>query len=244
MTPTFANVTFRLCLFAAMLVWLPPPATALTLSDEAAICPLDGKLSTYQAVNSFSRFGMQLDLRPIGALLAPLPMPVCQDSGFVIYRDDFDDEEIALARRLVQTPEYRVLRELETDYFIAAYQAGKLGEDPWTIAILTLQATWEVQENPMKYNHYAALTVTRLDEAAKDYSPAGETGEQWWMARLLIVNFHRRLGEFDAAKILLTGLPYADDPGPSGYRTIGERLADLIARKDSAAAEIAPLEGQ
>jgi len=54
------------------------------------------------------------------------------------------------------------------------------------------------------------------------------------------VNFHRRLGEFDTAQSLLAELPYADEPGDSRYRTIGERLAGLIRRKDYAAAEIVP----
>jgi hypothetical protein len=244
MKSTLAYGNFRFCLLFAMLAWLPQPSSALTLRDETYTCPLDGTTSTYQAVNSFSQFGMQLDLRPLGALVAPIPMPVCRDGGFVIYRDDFDDEEIALSRRLVRTPEYRVLRESETDYFVAAYQAGKLGEDAWTIAILTLQATWEVQGNPKKYDHYAALAVTRLEEAGKDYSPAGGTAEQWWTVKLLIVNLHRRLGELDTAGKLLAELPYSDEPADSGYRALGARLADLIARKDAAAAEIAPRENR
>lgn len=237
------SIIFRLCLLAALLAWLPQPVSALTFSDETYTCPLDGKTFTYQAVASYSQFGMQLDLRPIGALVAPIPMPVCPDSGFVIYRDDLSDAEISISRRLVQTPEYRALREFETDYFVAAYQAGKLGEDAWTIAILTVQATWEVQENRKKYQHYAALAMTRLEEGGKEYTSAGGTNEQWWTARLLVVNFHRRLGEFDTAGKLLAELPYPDEPEDSGYRAVGERLADLIARKDSAAAEIAPRDG-
>jgi hypothetical protein len=243
MDSVMANNIFRVGLLAALLAWLPQPASALTFGDEAYTCPLDGKTSTHQAVNSYSQFGMQLDLRPIGALVAPIPMPVCQDSGFVIYREDFDDGEISAFRRLVQTPEYRALRESETDYLVAAYQAGKLGEDAWAIAILTLQATWEVQDDPKKYNHYAALAVTRLEEAGKDFARAGETGERWWTVKLLVVNFHRRLGEFDRAAQLLAELPYADEPDDSGYRVVGERLADLIARKDSAVAEVAPRDG-
>jgi len=244
MNSGLAHWIFQLCLLAALLAGLPQPVQALTLFDKTFTCPLDGKTSTYRAVNSYSQFSMQLDLRPIGALVAPVPLPTCKDSGFVIYRDDFDDAEIALCRRLVQSPEYRVLREFETDYFVAAYQAGKLAEDAWTVAILTLKATWEVQEDPAKYNHYAALALTRLEEAGRDYSRTGETGKQWWTAKLLVVNLHRRLGEFDRAEQLLAELPYDDVPGESGYRTLGVRLANLIARKNAAAAEVAPRDGR
>lgn len=244
MNSTVIYRIFRLFSLAIVPAWLPQPASALTYSDEIYTCPLDGKTFTYQAVNSYSQFGMQLDLRPIGALVAPIPMPVCPDSGFVVYRDDFSDEEISLFRQLVQAPEYRALRQEETDYFVAAHQAGKLGEGAWKIAILTLQATWEVQANPIKYSRYAALAMKRLAEAGKGFSLAGESGEQWWTVKLLIVNFHRRLGEFDAAGRLLAELPYSDEPEESGYRAVGERLADLIARKESAAAEFAPRDGQ
>lgn len=237
------NSIFWVCLLASLLAWLPQPASALTFGDETVTCPLDGKTFTYQAVVSYSQFGMQLDMRPIGALVAPIPMPVCRDSGFVIYRDDFNDAEISASRRLVQSPEYLALRGSETDYFVAAYQAGKLDEDAWEIAILTLQATWEVQENPKKYKHYAALALTRLEEAGKNFAHAGETGEQWWTVKLLVVNFHRRLGELDEAARLLAELPYADEPEESGYRVVGERLAALIARRESAVAEIAPRDG-
>lgn len=232
--------TARLCLLAALPVLLSQPASALTFREETATCPLDGKTFPYQAVNSYSQFGMQLDLRPVGALVAPIPMPVCEDSGFVIYRGDFDDDEISAARRLVRTPEYSALRDSETDYFLAAYQADKLGEDAWTVAVLTLRATWEVQDDPEKYRRYATLAMTRLEEAGKDYSPTGETGEKWWTLNLLLVNFHRRLGEFDSAARLLAGLPYRDESEDSGYRIVGERLADLIADKHPAPAEVAP----
>ncbi len=235
---------FRLFLLAALLTWLAQPASALTYREVTYTCPLDGRTFAYQAVNSYSQFGMQLDLRPTGALVAPIPMPVCPDSGFVVYRDDFGDEEISLFRRLVQAPEYRALREAETDYFVAAHQAGKLGEDAWTIAILTLQATWEVQEMPERYGHYAALAITRLEEAGKNYSLDGETGEQWWTVKLLVVNLYRRLGEFDTAARLLAALPYSKESEGSSFRTVGERLANLIARKESAAAELGPGEGQ
>lgn len=244
MNLAMSHKAFRLSLLAALLAWLPQPSSALTYSDETYTCPLDGETFIYQAVNSYSRFGMQLDLRPIGALVAPIPMPICPGSGFVVYRDDFNGEEISIFRQLVQAPEYRALREAETDYFVAAHQAGKLAEDAWLIATLTLRATWEVQEKPEKYNRYAALALTRMEEAGKGFSPTGETNEQWWTVKLLVVNFHRRLGEFDAAGRLLAELPYSDEPEDSGYRAVGERLADLIARKESAAAELKPRDGQ
>lgn len=244
MSAAVFNGFFRLFLFAALLAGLSQPASALTFREVPYTCPLDGKAFTFRAVNSYSQFGMQLDLRPTGALAAPRPMPVCPGSGFVVYRKELNDEQISIFRQLVQAPEYRALREAETDYFVAAHQAGKVREDAWLIATLTLRATWEVQETPEKYNRYAALALTRMEEAVKDFLPAGENAEKWWMGKLLIVNFHRRLGEFDAAGKLLAELPYSDEPDDSGHRAAGERLAALIVNKESAAAQLKPKGGQ
>jgi len=32
---------------------------------------------------------VRLDLKPMGALIAPNPLPVCPDNGFVVYKKEF-----------------------------------------------------------------------------------------------------------------------------------------------------------
>lgn len=227
-------------ILVAVLSALPArPASALTYAEETIVCPLDGRSFTYQAVASYSQFGMQLDLKPIGALVAPIPLPVCPASGFVMYRDDFSDQDIAFFRDVVEGAEYRTIRAANSDYFVAAWQAGKLGEDAFEVAFLSLQASWEVDGEPEKYERYARIALSRFREYDKSRA-AENLSEKWWAAKLLIVNLHRRLGEFDPAGTQLAELPTADQPADSGYRVVGDRLKELIAKKDSAAAEIVP----
>lgn len=226
--------------FLLAAAWLPQPASALTYGEKTETCPLDGKPFTYQAVASYTQFGMQLDLRPIGALVAPIPLPVCPESGFVVYREDYSEQDIAFFRDLVRTSEYRTIREDNTDYFVAAHQVDRLDGDSWTIAFLTLQATWEVQDQPAMYRRYAELALERFETAGATLSRGGEDAEKWWVAKLIPVNLHRRLGRFEAARLMLAELPYLDEPEDSGVRQVGLRLRDLIAAKDPAPAEVAP----
>jgi len=215
------------------------PVSALTWREVTETCPLTGETFTRQAVNSYTRMGMQLDLKPVGALVAPVPPPVCPDSGFVMYREDFSEADIAYFRKLVATPEFRDIRAGNTDYFVAAYQAEKRGADRLDVAFLMLQATWEADTEPARYDRYARIAMTRFE----DYDRSGDAerlSETWWTVKLLIVNFRRRLGQFDAAADLLAELPLAGQPADSGIRMVMERLGRLISERKASAAEIAP----
>ncbi len=221
----------------AALVALAASAAALTWREVTETCPLTGQTFTRQTVNSYSRFGMQLDLKPIGALVAPLPPPVCPDSGFVVYRENFSEADIAFFRALVATPEFQQIRARNTDYFVAAYEAEELDEEPAVVAFLLLQATWEVDDETARYKHYARRALSVFD--AYDRTGAEQSkSERWWAVKFLIVNLHRRLGEFDVAADKLAQLPLVLEPPGSAYRAVSERLGRLISERDPRAAEV------
>lgn len=230
---------FVLLLSALLAVAFAAPSSALTWRETTETCPLTGETFTHQAVNSWFRSGMQIDLKPLGALVAPVPPPVCPDSGFVVYREDFSETDIAFFRTLVATPEFREIRDGNSDYFVAAYQAEQRGEERLDVAFLMLQASWEADAEPVRYARYARIAMTHFEDY--DRSGAAERqSETWWTVKLLIVNFHRRLGEFDTAADLLAELPLAGEPADSGIRTVMERLGRLISERKANAAEIAP----
>lgn len=212
-------------------------ATALTYHEATETCPLDGQEFTYQAVASYTRFGTQLDLKPVGALVAPVPLPVCPASGFVMYRDDFSEEDIAFFRDLVTTSEYKALRARHSDYYVAAWQAGQRGEELFDLAFLTLQASWEVDQDPKRYEEYARAALSRF--RAYDRSGAAvRESQEWWTAKLLIVNLYRRLGEFDKAADLLAELQLIPQQGETAYGPIMEQLGRLISERKGKPAEI------
>lgn len=213
------------------------PATALTMGKKKMKCPLSGVPMTATVVNSYTRFGIRLDLKPTGALIAPFPMPVCPDSGFVVYRNDFSINELETFRKLVKTAEFKALRKDNTDYFMAAYQARQVGAKPQELAYLTLQASWEADRDRARYVRYATLALERYQTTR---ATAEKSSQRWWTAQLLIVNFHRRLGQFEDANQALAVLPTAKEPAKSVYRKVAVRLKGLIEQKNGDPAQLAP----
>src|SRR4051812_36684612 len=83
-----------LAMAGALVGLAPERAAALTMFDLEVTCPIDGKAFTTKAVAIYRQTGMRLDTKPLGSLLAPMPLPVCPDNGFVVYKSDFTDTEL------------------------------------------------------------------------------------------------------------------------------------------------------
>src|SRR5262245_59152654 len=168
-------------------------------------CPIGGGKFYAEVVGTHTQMGMRLDLRPLGALRAPLPLPVCPDNGFVMYRETFAAAEIAALEPLVLSDEYRRLRAQHTDYYMVAHLRQRMGADDLTLAYLYLQASWEAEtERPRLLASYRSSALERFEaflQIDNSYS------EQWWTAAVLVAELNRLLGRFDAAGTQLQGLP-------------------------------------
>src|SRR5262249_2994831 len=112
----------------AFVVFANSRVEALTFGETEVTCPIDGKRFTTKVVNSYSMFGRWLDMKPMGALVVPLPLPVCPENGFVIFKQTFSDDEMEKLKLIVLTDEYRSLRRENTDYFMIAYLMERMGE--------------------------------------------------------------------------------------------------------------------
>lgn len=170
-------------------------AFALTMREVEIVCPIDGTRSKQTLVMSGTQFGQMLDLQPIGALVAPWPLPVCPESRFVVYRRDFTNDELKRLRRYVASPEYVSLLK-ETPYFRAAKLESLLGGSEEAMATLLLYATWEAR-TPDEYTRYAsdALSAHRavLARASNDKSERADR-------ELVAGELERRLGNFREAQ--------------------------------------------
>src|SRR5262249_29639471 len=111
----------------ALVAGVPERAAALTMFNLEVTCPIDGKTFTTQAVGIYRQTGMRLDTRPWGSLLAPMPLPVCPDNGFVVYKSDFTADEITALRTIVLGDEYQRARREHTDHYMVAYTLQRLG---------------------------------------------------------------------------------------------------------------------
>ncbi|HET9637616.1 MAG TPA: hypothetical protein VFP12_00240 [Allosphingosinicella sp.] len=171
---------------------MPVPATAK--------CPVGGKSFTWTTTASYSIWGYRPDGKPYGSWEFPLEMPKCPGNGLVIF-DQFTREETERLKTLVESAEYRAMRNSETSYFLAAWLMKGLGRPPINVAWMTVQASWQADGRPELKKRYQALYVDRIRALAR----TGD-GADWLLMQARAVNGLRELGRFDEAKALLASL--------------------------------------
>jgi hypothetical protein len=213
---------------AALLSVLPVNAADLIL-DEIT-CPIDGESFTAIVGVNAEAAAQRLDTRRIGSIIDPIPLPICPTSGFVVYRRDFTEQELAAARELVASSQFRGAQQHGNEYNTAAWLAERLDEPPLVVAHFYLEASWLEERDPVKNARY-------LEQALGWYTIAGErltTGEgKWWQVQALRVELLRRLGRFPEAQALLNQLPINELPVGHVLRKGLVQQAQLLQRNDS-----------
>ncbi len=218
-------------LFTGLVTLLPATASSLTTVEEDFVCPLDGTTSQRTVVMSYTVFDTRLDFRPVGALMSPPPIAVCRSNGFVLYQEDFTDAELVQLREIVASDEYKTLRAENGDWFMAGYLAERMGMPPAETHWMYLHAAWADEDSdPARSQRYLALAFERFVLAER----ATMHGERdWWIARLMQIEIHRRLGRFEEAARLLDATDIASVPDE--FRPMIERQTQLVATQDSSA---------
>ncbi len=212
---------------------LLPPATALSLTtvEEDFICPLDGTTSRRTVVTSYTVFDTRLDFRPVGALLSPPPIAVCRSNGFVLYQEGFTEAELVRLRAIVASDEYRTLRAENGDWFMAGYLAERMGTPPAETHWMYLYAAWADEESDRaRSERYLSLAFERFVLAERATSAGSR---DWWIARWMQIEIHRRLGRFEEADRLLEATDMTG--APEDFRPMIERQTQLVAARDSSA---------
>lgn len=176
------------------------PAAAGFPVSQPMKCPIGGKSFTYTTTGSYSIWGYRLDGKPYGSWDFPLALPKCPDNGLVVF-DKFGEEDLDRLKALVASDEYRALRNVETDYFLAAWLMEKMGRPPINAAWMLVQASWQADGRPELKARYQALYVDRIRVL-----PKSGDGVDWLIMQGRAVNGLRELGRFDEAKALLATL--------------------------------------
>jgi hypothetical protein len=216
------------------------PASALTLDKIQVTCPVGGESFETIAVMSASTFGMNLDLKPIGATMAPWPLADCPGNGFVFSPgQEFTETEIAAIEPIVNSADYQAIHG-ETPYFRLAHILRKLGKPSGEISDALLQATWEVEEDPARYDRYARDLLAQLELSI------AEGGENIITTKILKAEVLRRIGDFAAAATFVSAL-LAELPVEHELRWVLDFEQKLISQSDRAThavSEAAPPEAQ
>lgn len=222
----------------AVQVWLATAAQALTFSEQEFTCPIGGEKFTSQVVGSYSRFGTRLDLKPIGALVAPLPLPVCPSNGFVMYQAAFTDDELAKLTMIVESDEYRTARAGHTDYYIAAFLLEKMDTPPLDLGHVYLKASWEAEEKrPDRVAEYQKLSLARFDTYLKSES---EHNQDWWIAQIAAAALERRLGLFAQAIARIDAMPLDEGEARNQYGAFVAQIKSWALKEDSAPQDFKP----
>lgn len=176
------------------------------LYEEEFTCPIGGEKFKSLVLGTHSTYGRYLDWEPVSYLEFPTPVPVCPSNGFVVYKDDFSDDELATFGRIIQSDAYRKdFAAKNTSYYLFA-RLLELSEnikdyDLWWIY---LQSTWEADLcKSGKYTDYAKQTIKFAQDALSSYS---DDDSMYWLLNIIIPNLYRRIGEFESAGQWLSDL--------------------------------------
>ncbi len=236
---TFANSKRALITNAVGLIFLVlqvVPAHAVTTAPVEVTCPLTGKVFTTRVFRSFTVRGYRLDSRPVLAGSPQiLPLPVCPDSGFPVYRN-FSAEELQEVRKIVRDAEFIKVVEIGNTHHAAAFVEERLSSNAEFLAKLYLWAFWEAEEYGrgllMSYGmrSLASFRAYFVDASTQD--------DDWWDAQIIAANLERKLGQFHEAISRLESLPVEDLPEDSRILTAIEQTLLYARNGDPEAKEL------
>lgn len=221
-------------LCALFLAWVPvalPQGTPIQ-----RICPIDGKTFTYMAMNARPSRELNLDMKPIDSF-APWPHPKCPGNGFVMYKSELSDTEIAKLRPFVLSAEYRAMSEVHSSRYLEAILRKQLGESPYNVAWALVQASWEVASEPVRYRQYAEEALAVYDSIPLDSLP---NIRHRILKRMISGELARRLGNFDSARERFLEMRDSAELSKPFYQRTIELQLKLIRSKDSGSHPIPP----
>ena len=224
-------------------------ARADTVVTQEMTCPLCSHAFKCELDASGTRFGMRLDLKPVGPIAAPWRLPVCPKCHFVIYDEHIPAEEIEKCREIVPSQTYKKHIGRASHYLLGILFEG-LQKPSMNLAHIFLKASWQEEQDPVKLKdclerslrHFEVFLQKNTKKEGGTPSRNLDGDESYSTALLLKGEILRRLGRFDEAKVHLTGVlklkPFQ-----------GTLLGDIVAfeimlcdKKDSKPHEVSEVE--
>ena len=184
---------------------------------------------------SGTSFGKRLDLRAIGPTASPWSLPVCPKDHFVLFKQKFSPEELADLRSFVNSEPYQTVAADHSSYFLLARILEHQKRAPGVVAFAYLQASWQVEGDPVQYRDYAQRSLKSYREAllvSKDH------GEAWKTAQLLSGELERRLGMFAEAITRFMQLAKQEEFQSGLFKKIVAYQLELTRQRDSSPHDI------
>jgi len=194
-------VSFILTLVVGLFLVSTVGASVIRRAERT--CPICGQKVEYVEQLSGYVTSMRLDLKPSGMIHAPEHLPVCPKCGFIMYSDKIDAKELKEGGKIIQSPEYRTLKD-RSDWRRLAFLYEKLGKPEADIGYAYLKASWE-EESEFKYErkskeYYREDLEKSLAHFTHLKAPQ-QNDKSWQTMQMLTGELMRLLGRFeDAAK--------------------------------------------
>lgn len=196
---------------AALLFFLSlgvtPMLQASTFFEVTKTCPVGGEKFKHSELGSITTFGSYPDGMPYGSGYFPVALAECPKNGLVIFRD-FEKPEIKRLEVLLTSPEYKILRQQEGDYYRAYWLERQLAPTSPEAVWLLLSVAWDAKNqepNGARAKRYMTEFVDVV--LALPQEPATL---RTIMHRLRATHMLREMERFDEAAVMLRPLTVAD----------------------------------
>jgi hypothetical protein len=204
------------------------------LTNETAVCPIDGTRFDYTGLASYGTYGCDLDGLPISLTVMPHKIPACPTCRFPVWIRDLSDADLATARELVASPEHEGMTR-EAPYAHFEYLLEGLGRStPVHRANNWLKACWQTPVGTPRYHAYARRLAEATDAASDEIRRQGL--EEWVAFQTFVANVERQAGLWGAAEARLDQLESLTDDDDKFHRRI-VRTRALIAARDGRRAD-------
>ena len=226
--------TSFLLFFAAFLVQCSDAKLfGATETEEACTCPLCK--TKFKAIldASGSSFGRRLDLKPIGAIVAPWRLPVCPKCKFVQFKDadKFKADELKALKKYVESDAYKSISPKESSYYRVARMFEHLKKPAIEIAHVYLKASWQAEGDERQ--HKACLDKS-LEHFVRFLATNPGKNDDYRTANFLRGELLRQLGKFDAAKKHFLTLQQQEEFKTKPFPEIIAQELELIEKKNAA----------
>jgi hypothetical protein len=212
-------------------------AEATTMSTIERTCPIGGEVYESFQINSTTRLGSRLDMRPMGPAAA-LPWVECPN-GFIVYKDEkeFTAAEIATLTPIVAGDTYQRLRREHVAAYRVVHLQRALGKSDREVAWLLLKAAWEAEDEGKEPLRQAYLI--EAEAALEARAAAGTAGsDDWWTAQIVIAEVERQRSRFPEALAALDVLPTSQLPADDIRLAVIKQIRDHATRGDAKPAAI------
>lgn len=158
-------------IFAAMTLFISANLFSFEMEFEnvSVKCPIDGTKFQIKKIKNHAQFATMLDGQGYGILISPEPVAKCPNDGFILYKNEFTEEELQALKQFTASQEYQLMSKHETDYWLAAKLQQKLSAAEEEILSSMQRSTWEAYNllDYEKYRRYAGETIIFIDKMQK-----------------------------------------------------------------------------